>query len=293
MDRYALTNQTKRYKEENELPVSQSSSKRSREEQYMREESNKKEKSITDAKTKKYTLTIPKTSKDRIKQPEAVKDGVLPALHFSMLIIGSSGSGKSVLAFNIIKKFYGPVFDMVILISPTGITDDIQAALGLPVSRVITDMRKAEQALQMIMDVQTEDIKKGGYEAAKNILVYFDDVVSNTQFMNSPVVIDAFIKNRHYKFSTILCSQYYKAITRRIRMQSACDIFFNCSETEMQTIADDFEPPGVSRNVFIERLQQILEEKYAFVTIMTHAPWSEKFRKGLTEPIDFHNSWEM
>ncbi len=235
----------------------------------------------------KYELEIPETSKDKIPQPIAAQEGVLPKLHFSMLVIGGSGSGKSVLCFNIIKKFYRDAFDVVILISPTGKSDDIQNALGLPANRVITDMKQAEEALETIKKIQKETIDKEGYEKAKNILVYFDDIVSNTQFMNSPSVIDAFIKNRHYKFSTILSSQYYKAIPRRIRMQSACDIFFNCSETEMTTIAEDFEPPKVTRRRFIETLQTILEEPYQFITIMTHAPWAEKFRKGFTEIIDF------
>lgn len=132
---------------------------------------------------------MPETAKDLIKQPKISKDEVLPKIHFSMLIIGSSGSGKSVLAYNIISKWYNGFYDMVLLISPTGIffdklltfclgkTDDIQKALDLPKNRVITDMEKAEAAVQMVENVQEEDIKKNGFENAKKILLYFDDVV--------------------------------------------------------------------------------------------------------------------
>lgn len=236
-----------------------------------------------------YKLTIPETSKDKIKQPKVAEEGVLPKLHFSMLIVGSSGAGKSCLSFNIIDKFYKDAFDMVIVISPTGLSDDIQAALKLPDSRVITDMDEAEEALKTIMKVQKEKIDKDGYETAKNVLICFDDIVSNYQFMNSQTVIDAFIKNRHYKFSTILCSQYWRAIPRRIRMQSSCSIFFNCSETEMKVIAEDYEPPGVGSKKFIATLQDILSEPYQFIVIMCHSPWEEKFRKGLTEIIHFNN----
>lgn len=234
---------------------------------------------------KEYKLFVPKTAKDLIHQPPIAESGVLPKLHFSMLVIGSSGSGKSVLVFNLIDRFYKDCFDMTILISPTGKTDDIQAALQLKM--VISDMQKAEEALQKIMDIQSESIKKKGYENTKKILIYFDDVVGDQKFMNSKVMMNAFIKNRHYNFSVILCSQYYKAIPRRMRMQSACTFFFNCPETEMQTIAEDFEPPGVGRKAFIAKLQEILSEKYQFITIMMRSDWANRFRKGLAQVISF------
>ena len=208
---------------------------------------------------KEYKLDVPKTSKDLIEQPEICMQGVLPKLHFSMLAVGSSGSGKSVLVYNLISNFYAGYFDTVISISPTGGSDDIQKALGLPKNRVITEMSKAESVLLMIQEVQKEEIKKKGFEGAKKILIYLDDVIGDERFMNSKAMIESFIKNRHYNFSVILCSQYYKAIPRRIRMQSACNFFFNCNETELTTLAEDFEPPGVQRKRFIEVLQQILE----------------------------------
>lgn len=237
---------------------------------------------------RKYVLEVPETSKDLIKQPKIALDGVLPTLHFSMCIVGSSGSGKSVLTYNLITKFYKDCFDMIILISPTGGTDDIQKALDLPKSRVITDMSIAEEAIQKIMDIQTESIKSKGFENAKKILLYFDDVIGDQKFMNSKAMVNAFIKNRHYNFSVILCSQYYKAIPRRMRMQSSCNIFFNCNETELNTIAEDFAPPGITTKRFIEVLQEILTEKFQFITINRRSPWNERFRKGLAEVIDFN-----
>jgi hypothetical protein len=238
---------------------------------------------------KEYKLDVPKTSKDLLKQPKIAEDEVLPKLNFSMLVVGSSGSGKSVLVFNLITKFYKNFFDMIVLISPTGKTDDIQKALKLPDSRVITDMDKAEEALQKIMDIQSESIKKEGFEHSKKILVYLDDVVGDSKFMNSKAMVNSFIKNRHYNISVILCSQYYKAIPRRMRMQSACNFFFACPETEMTTIAEDFEPPGVGRKRFIEVLQEIMSEKHQFVTIMMRSDWAHRYRKGLAQVIDFKN----
>lgn len=241
---------------------------------------------------KDYALFVPKTSKDDIRQPKMATDGVLPKLHFSALLIGSSGSGKSVLAYNLINKFYKDFFDMIILISPTGKTDDIQQALNLPKNRVITDMAKAESVVKMIEDTQEEAIKKDGFAKAKKILLYFDDVVGDAVFMNSKAMINAFIKNRHYGISCILCSQYFKAIPRRMRMQSACNFFFACAETEMKVIAEDFLPPGVSVHYFLYILNKILSEKHQFVTYNKQSDWPERWRKGLAHVIHFSTTKE-
>jgi hypothetical protein len=236
---------------------------------------------------KDYALVVPPTAKDKIPQPKIAKEGVLPTLHFSMILNGSSGSGKSVLAFNLISKFYKNFFDMVILISPTAKTDDIQKALDLPKNRTITDMAKAEAAMQKIEDVQEETIKKDGFEAAKKILVYFDDVVGDPIFMKSKAMINAFIKNRHYGISCILCTQYYALVPKRIRMQAACSFYFACAETELETIAEDHLPPGVPKKQFLKVLQSILSEEYAFVTYNKRSSWPERWRKGLAHVIDF------
>ena len=237
---------------------------------------------------KEYDLDVPPTSKDLISQPPIALSGVLPKINFSMILIGSPGSGKSVLSYNLINKFYKDYFDMVILISPTGETDDIQKALELPSSKVITDMVKAEEVLNKIMEVQKAEVKKqDGYEGVKKCLIWLDDVIGHQKFMKSDALVQTFIKNRHHNTSIILCSQYYKLIPRRIRMQSSCNMFFNCSRTELETISEDFCPPGLSKEKFMDTLEDNLKEKHAFITINRRSPWNERIRKGLAQVIDF------
>ena len=47
------------------------------------------------------------------------------------------------------------------------------------------------------------------------------------------------------------------------------------------------QPPGVPKKVFIAKLQEILNEKYQYITINLRSEWSERFRKGLAQVIDF------
>ena len=77
----------------------------------------------------KYTIEPVKTSKDEIESPKLAEAGVIPKINSSIIIVGKSGSGKSVLLHNLLtqKQFYNKYeyFDKIILISPTAEQDDV------------------------------------------------------------------------------------------------------------------------------------------------------------------------
>ena len=68
-----------------------------------------------------YKIQPVKTSKDSIKHPALSEEGVIPKLCCSTILVGKSGSGKSVLLHNLMtrKEFFHGHFDKVFLISPT------------------------------------------------------------------------------------------------------------------------------------------------------------------------------
>ena len=78
-----------------------------------------------------YEIKPVKTQKNQVTHPALAEAGVIPELMTSNIIVGKSGSGKTVLLHNLMtrKDFYADAFDRIILISPTGETDDIQKAL--------------------------------------------------------------------------------------------------------------------------------------------------------------------
>ena len=73
---------------------------------------------------KDYDIRPVKTSKDAIKHPKLSEEGVIPKLNCSTILVGKSGSGKSVLLHNLLtrKEFFHGHFDKIFLISPTGET---------------------------------------------------------------------------------------------------------------------------------------------------------------------------
>ena len=110
---------------------------------------------------KDYDIKPVKTSKDSIKHPALSTAGVLPPLCCSTILVGKSGSGKSVLLHNLLtrKEFFHGHFDKTFLISPTGETDDVQKALNIPPSCVFTDLEKeAIQCLDKIEKFQEAEI---------------------------------------------------------------------------------------------------------------------------------------
>ena len=50
-------------------------------------------------------IVVPaKTKKQQIKQPDACEDGILPKLHFSLLNVGRSGSGKTNVIIHLLRS---------------------------------------------------------------------------------------------------------------------------------------------------------------------------------------------
>jgi GTPase SAR1 family protein len=237
-----------------------------------------------------YVIKAPPTQKDKIKQPELAEAGVIPKLNTSTLIIGKSGSGKSVLMNSLLtdKRFYdnGRFFDRVILISPTGESDDIQRAMKIDSSLIFTDMCEAEEALRVLEKIQEEDVKQHGAEHANKILVILDDVASHQKFLKSEPMISLFIRSRHYNCTVYCLSQYFKLIPKTIRLQCSTLIFFACSNTESDCLAEEQAPPNVKKKNFCKLIDDALRERYSFLTVSLTSPWESRFRRGLAMVIN-------
>jgi hypothetical protein len=236
----------------------------------------------------KYLIHPVKTSKDEIKQPQLAIEGIIPKLGSSIIISGKSGSGKSVLLYNLMtrKEFYLGSFDKIILVSPTAEQDDVQIALKIPASCVFTDLKEAVQALSIIEKFQTTQIEKVGSGKARKICIIYDDVVGHTRFMNSPEFVGSFIRSRHWNCTTFLLTQSFMRVPRICRLQASFICFFPLSRSEAATVVDEFCPPRITPNQFETMLMDVLEEKYQFFVINMRVPIAVRYRKGLGEIIN-------
>ena len=237
---------------------------------------------------KDYKIVPVKTEKDAITHPKLSMEGVIPKLMTSNVIVGKSGSGKSVLLHNLMTRanFYLGAFDRTILISPTGETDDVQKALKIKPSLIFTDMVEAVTVLEKIEELQEKAIKEKGAAKAPKICVIMDDCAGDCKFMASKAFINLFIKARHYNVTVWFLTQHWKRLPRIARLQASTIYFYAVSGAEVESLAEEFSPPGMNKKSFTRLIDDALREPYAFLTIDMKSPWPLRFRSGLATVID-------
>lgn len=239
-----------------------------------------------------------KTSKDDIKQPDLAADEnmYIAPIGSSVIISGKSGSGKSTLLVNLLQdeRFYKGFFDKIFWISPTANGDDVQKSLAMneedkKILKVYTDLDEAPEILDVIHEAQTQELEeKGGADKAPQYAIVFDDVIGNVQFMNTPQFTRCFYQVRHVNCTTFICTQHFKRVPRVCRLQANFVHFFQGSQSEVETIVEDFAPPCYHKKEFEQIVHDATKEKYSFLTINMKVGWDKRFRKNLDEfiPLD-------
>lgn len=237
------------------------------------------------------------TSKDKIDQPylSQHENMYIPPLGSSVIISGKSGSGKSTLLANLFTshRFYGPSvqkpdgwFDKVFLFSPTANGDDVQRSLNINPDHVFTDLDEAPELLEVILDSQQEKLDKGsGADKVAQFAIIFDDVIGNTKFMNERAFTRCFYQVRHVNCTTFICTQHFKRVPRICRLQANFVMFFQGSQSEVETVVEEFSPPMYSRNEFRQIVHDATKQNFSFLTINMKVGWDRRFRRNLNEFI--------
>ena len=236
-----------------------------------------------------YDLSIREisTRKDKIKQPDLAEAHLIPRINSSCLFVGSSGSGKSTVLANLVtrKDMLGKAFDRIFLFSPTAKTDDIQMSLNLDDDDIEDDLTKVPEMLEEIFEDQRAEIEELGADKASKILIIYDDVVADKDLLKHPLFTRSFILNRHVNATTFLCSQSYKQIPRRCRLQASNIIYFAGSNSENESIMEDRCPPNFSRKDGLALVQFATREKWSFLHINMRVPFAERYRRNFDELI--------
>lgn len=249
--------------------------------------------------TKKYNnqnedLKIIKfdTAKSLIPSRPYQESYIIPKHPFRLILTGRSGSGKSNLLVNLMKKsiFYGRTdqsdektgyFDLVFLFSPTaGIGDDLVTHLDIPSQRIYTDPSTYLARLNHIFETQDGLIKSTGIAKSPKILCIFDDIQSASKFMNSDSFTKLFIAGRHSNISIIVAIQSWTRLPRVLRLQASNIMLFPSSNSEVELLADEYTPPGFSKREFMSLVMHATREPYNFLHINNQAP-NNKYRKNL------------
>jgi hypothetical protein len=248
----------------------------------------------------KYTdaLEIVKfeSNKHKIKERQAMMDNIIPRLGSSTIINGKSGSGKTNLLLNLClkKEFYGKIkpsdkhgyFELVFLFSPTAESDDLSEHLGLDKKRIVTD--DFENKLEHIFEVQERIIKSKGLDKSPKILLIYDDMQSNARFMRSKIFTQSFIANRHANITTIFLSQSFTRTPRVCRLQASNIMIFPSSESEIDLLVEEYNPPNTTQKEFYNLVKHATKERFNFLHIATRVEPEKRFRKNLATIISIN-----
>ena len=225
------------------------------------------------------------TDKDSLEQPEAVKNGILPKLPASYLIIGRSGSGKSTNVANLLTspQLLGGYFNYIVVFSDVACDDVLKHALKLPDENYICGEDFTEEKVNSVMKSMEKKIKEDGIEKVGSefkVAVIFDDVLSRQRLLKSDIMRKAFTANRHFLVSVFILSQYLKAIPPTIRQNCSGIVFYPSSLMEVEKLADENTPPNHTKKQFIQLVQHATSERHSFLFINRKAEAAEQLRKG-------------
>ena len=230
------------------------------------------------------------TSKHNIKQLPLAEQGFLPKHPFRMINCGRSGSGKTMLVLNLIKRFFGNYYDYYIISPTAGQLDDSYEVLNLPEERFFHP-EVGVDVLERMFEIQEEKIDTEGIENVKPVLMVFDDTVSYP-VTKEPAFIKAFIMARHYGISLILNTQSWnRLVPRPVRLQASHVCLFASPLSEVEVFTNEYCAPGYSKRKFIKDVYTPATEGYSFLYVDTTLPLNHpagKYRKGLSTNLIPH-----
>lgn len=233
-----------------------------------------------------------KTKKHNIPQCQLAAGGIIPKHPFRMLFSGASGSGKTTVMLDMLKRFYvkditkpdkGSYFDTIHVIGPTVKIDDMYDDLKIPDTNKHTEFNS--DTLELIHSKQKSAIETKGVDKSKKICTVIEDSIAETRFMNSKEFLNQFVMNRHLNESTMMMSQAYNKVPRACRINCTQIVFFPSSNSEVERIVDEFIPPGCTKDDFRNLVMQATKvddiDKYPFLFIDTSEPVERRYRRCL------------
>lgn len=157
--------------------------------------------------------------------------------NFITAIVAPTGSGKSVLVSNLIRKFYYKQFDKIYFcssnVSEDGkVYDEAYNAIEFDETRVFPDIND-DIATYIKMDIETDDdFEKKDFRT----LLIIDDLITSITKRNKEL-IKFILKSRHLKCSVLIITHKFNMLLPVIRnVLTHIIIFRSKSKQELETI---------------------------------------------------------
>ena len=185
--------------------------------------------------------------------------------NFIMLIIAPTGSGKSVLISNLIRRIYYHQFNKIYFCSSNvndegEVYDRAYDSIKFEPERVFDDIND-EIANYIKLDIENDDhFSKKDFRA----LLVIDDLITSVQNKRHKDLIKFILKSRHLKCSILLVSHKFNMIPTVIRNNATDIIMFRTkSKQELQTIYDNVI--DLDEDKWVEFYEYATAEKHKFL----------------------------
>jgi hypothetical protein len=228
-----------------------------------------------------YDVIVGKTNKDKLHQPACCMADILPKLPFSAIVVGRSGSGKTVSMTSILKNknMLKDAFDFIFFFS--GVKPDKEIIKDLNLQKDCVFVNFKEEDVKNICDKLEKHIENNGFnESTPVTCMIFDDCLNNIDFLKSPTMTKLATANRHMNITYFLLSQYYKKIPPVVRMNASYIMYFPASLIENEKLADEMTPPNMSKKEFLTFVNYATKDKHSFLGINNKS--DNKLRKNFS-----------
>jgi len=226
-----------------------------------------------------YDVIVSKCNKDGLYQPACCQNEILPKLPFSAIIVGRSGSGKTMACTSLLKNknLLKDCFDYIFFF--TGSKPDKEIIKDLHLKKDCIKEDFTEEDVKEVIEKLEKHIEEGGFNAdTPSTLFIFDDILNQTDFLKSRTFTKLATANRHINATFFILSQYYKKLTTVIRTNASYIMFFPSNQQEIEKLADEMTPARMNKKRFIEIVNYATADKHSFLSINNKS--ENKLRKN-------------
>ena len=210
------------------------------------------------------------------------KYNVASKLPIRSIILGPSGSGKSILLQNMILDIYKNCFSRVFIFSPS-INVDYQTwePVKKYLDKEVNDSEDQgdtfyfdhydEEGLFKIIDTQRKIIeyqKKHNHHKLFSVLIVVDDFADDVKFSrNSKLLHSLFTRGRHSQISTVVATQKFNALSPIIRVNASDLYVFRLRNySDLQAFLDEVSAIA-DKNSILEMYSMATDEPFCFLTV--------------------------
>ena len=212
------------------------------------------------------TVPIIKPHKSAEYEFKQSKYDVAPRIPFSQIVVGPSGSGKSILLQNMILDIYRNCFERVFIFSASIHVDSVWHPVKEYIEKTLKVNPKKEKVyfdefhkedLEEILEQQykiSEYQKKNKFKKLFATLIVVDDFVDAVSFSKHNSMLNAlYIRGRHFGVNVVSSTQKFNGLSTIIRVNSRQLYFFKMRNyKEIQTMIEELSALLIKKNFLMD-----------------------------------------